>query len=568
MTIDSWPAVTLSQAHARLTAAGQPFETTTVTVRGRPMTVWKHVPATAAELFAKARTFGPREFLVLDGERVTYDAFCHAVAVLAADLQARGIRKGDRVALVMRNLPEWPVIFLATLLVGAIAVPLNAWWTGTELAYGILDSGARFVFADDERARRLTDLPPSVEQLFDEAALKNIIGAPAAWASLPDAALPDVALDPEDDATIFYTSGTSGAPKGALGTHRNLTTNIFAQPFSAARNALRRSPSALRSAGAATGTSPAGAGEGPDLPARISLVAVPFFHVVGALSNLIPTMAAGGKLIAMKKFDAREAARLIEAERITTAGGVPAVALALLDQAHDHDLSSLELVTYGGAPCPTALASRVRDQLHAMPGQGWGLTETSAACTTHSAEDYLNRPHSCGPVLPVGRLRILRDGLEVPPGMVGEVWTYGPNIVIGYWNRPAATAETFVDGWLKTGDLASLDAEGFLTIVDRAHDMVIRGGENIYCIEVENILTQHPAVLDAALVGLPHPVLGEVPGAVVQVRGALNEDDLRAFAAERMAAFKVPVRVVISNLPLPRNEGGKLAKAQLRKVFA
>ena len=550
MNDKSWPAISLEDAHARLTAPGQPFETTTVMVRGLPQTAWKHVPATAAELFARARTFGSREFLVLDDARVTYDAFTRAVTVLAADLRARGLQKGDRVALVMRNLPQWPVVLMAALLNGAIVVPLNAWWTGTELAYGILDSGARFVFADDARAQRLTDLPPSVDRLFDEAALQGIIGAPAAWASLRDAALPDVPLDPEDDATIFYTSGTSGAPKGALGTHRNLTTNIFAQPFSAARNAVRRGDAI------------------PESKPRIALVAVPFFHVVGALSNLIPTMAAGGKLILMKKFDAREAARLIEAERITTAGGVPAVALALLEQAHGHDLSSLELVTYGGAPCPTALAARVRDELGAMPGQGWGMTETSAACTTHSAQDYLHRPHSCGPVLPVGRLKVLKDGIPVPPGVVGEVWAYGPNIVKGYWNRPAATAETFVDGWVRTGDLASLDAEGFLTIVDRAHDMVIRGGENIYCIEVENILTQHPAVLDAAIVGLPHPVLGEVPGAVVQVRGALNEDDLRAFAAERMAAFKVPVRVVISQLPLPRNDGGKLAKAQLRKVFA
>jgi long-chain acyl-CoA synthetase len=554
MTDTNWPAISLTEAHARLTAPGAPFETHTVMVRGRALTVWKHVATTAAELFARAQRHGNCEFLVLEDERITYDAFARAATVLAVDLHARGLRKGDRVALAMRNLPEWPVVLMAALLNGAVVVPLNARWTGTELAYGILDSGARFVFADGERFARLGDLPPSVEQVIvtrgeGPVRLEELIGAPAAWTTLPDMPLPDIALDPEDDATIFYTSGTSGAPKGALGTHRNLTTNIFAQPFSAARNAVRRG------------------GEPAEARPRTTLVAVPFFHVVGALSNLIPTMAAGGRLILMKKFDAAAAARLIQAERVTTAGGVPAVALALLEQAHTRDLSSLELVTYGGAPCPTALAARVRDQLHAMPGQGWGMTETSAACTTHSAEDYLNRPQSCGPVLPVGRLKILRDGAEVPPGVVGEIWAFGPNIVKGYWNRPAATAETFVDGWVKTGDLASLDAEGFLTMAGRSHDMVIRGGENIYCIEVENILTQHPAVLDAALVGLPHPVLGEVPAALVQARGAVSEEDLRAFAAARMAAFKVPVRVVISNLPLPRNDGGKLAKAQLRKVF-
>ena len=180
-----------------------------------------------------------------------------------------------------------------------------------------------------------------------------------------------------------------------------------------------------------------------------------------------------------------------------------------------------------------------------MPGQGWGMTETSATCTTHSGEDYLHRPASCGPALPVGRLKVMQDGMEAPPGMAGELWAFGPNIVKGYWNRPDATAETFQDGWLKTGDLAMLDAEGFCTILDRAHDMLIRGGENIYCIEVENILIQHPAVADAALVGLPHPLLGEVPAAVVQPRpGAeVSEDDAADFAAERLAAFKVPVRV-------------------------
>jgi acyl-CoA synthetase (AMP-forming)/AMP-acid ligase II len=204
-----------------------------------------------------------------------------------------------------------------------------------------------------------------------------------------------------------------------------------------------------------------------------------------------------------------------------------------------------------------------------MPGQGWGMTETSATCTSHSGEDYLHRPASCGPALPVSRLKIMKDGIEQPSGMAGELWAFGPNVVKGYWNRLEATAELFQDGWLKTGDLAMLDGEGFCTILDRALDMLIRGGENIYCAEVENVLAQHPAVADAALVGLPHPLLGEVPAALVQARPGMapSEKALQDFAAERLAAFKVPVVIHVSKAALQRNEGGKLVKKALGKVF-
>ena len=552
--------MTLAEAHARLTAPGMPFETAEAVVRGVPMRVWKHVPATAAAAFLAARRFGAREFLVHGEERVSYDAFARAALTVAAMLAARGLRKGDRVALVMRNLPEWPVVFFGGLLAGAIMVPLNAWWTGTELAYGLLDSGARFVFADAERLARLKDLPPSVEQVFVTRAanasagvtmLEEVIGAPAHWQHLPEQAMPEAPLSPEDDATIFYTSGTTGAPKGALGTHRALTTNIFAQAFSQARNLLRQGV------------------ESPPSKQRVTLLAVPFFHVIGSLSVLLPNMAAGGKLVLMRKFDAAEAARLIAREKATVTGGVPAVALALLEQAENHDLSSLELITYGGAPCPVSLAADIRTRLGAMPGQGWGMTETSATCTTHSGQDYLHRPASCGPGLPVCRLKVMEGERELPPGLPGELWAFGPNIVKAYWNRPEATAERFRDGWVKTGDLAVLDAEGFCTILDRAEDMLIRGGENIYCSEVEQVLLQHPAVADAALVGLSHPVLGEVPAAAIQLKAGAEvaESELAAFARGRLAAFKVPVRLHVSHQALPRNQAGKLMKQALRQGF-
>jgi long-chain acyl-CoA synthetase len=555
------PALALDAAHARLTAPGTAFETLDVMVRGVPMRVWKHVPATAAEAFAKARAHGAREFLVYGRERVSYDAFARAVLRVAALLAERGLHKGDRVALVMRNLPEWPVVFMGALLAGAIVAPLNAWWSGAELGFGILDSGARFVFADAERLARLKDLPPA--QVFVARAanpppgvtvLEDIIGAPSHWGDLPDTGVPNVALAPEDDATIFYTSGTTGAPKGALGTHRSLTTNIFAMPFSNARNALRRGD-------------PLGSGNSDKQ--RITLIAVPFFHVIGSLSILLPNMAAGGKLVLMRKFDAGEALSLIAHEKVTVTGGVPAVALSLLEQLDGHDVSSLELVTYGGAPSPTSLPRRIRERLGAMPGQGWGMTETSATCTSHSGEDYLDRPASCGPALAVSRLKIIKDGIEQSAGVAGELWAFGPNVVKGYWNRPDATAERFRDGWVKTGDLAMLDSEGFLTILDREHDMLIRGGENIYCVEVERVLAQHPAVADAALIGLPHPLLGEVPAALVQMRpdAMVSEKALKDFAAEHLAAFKVPVQVKLSHQPLPRNDGGKLVKGAVREAF-
>ena len=581
MNDQSWPHLSLADAHARLTAPGMAFETVEAVVRGVSMRAWKHVPATAAEAFLAARRHGSREFLVHGDECVTYDGFARAVLMVAALLRERGLNKGDRVALVMRNLPEWPVVFLGALLAGAIMVPLNAWWTATELAYGLADSGARFVFADAERLARLTHLPPSAEHVFVTRAanpapgvtvLEETIGAPAHWHRLPELPMPDVALLPEDDATIFYTSGTTGAAKGALGTHRSLTTNIFAQPFSQARNRLRAgtgqaSPS--REAQQVEVAAAALALRRAEGEQRTTLLAVPFFHVIGSLSVLLPNMAAGGKLVLMRKFEPLEALALIAREKVTVTGGVPAVALSLLEQADGHDLSSLELVTFGGAPCPMSLAHDVRTRLHAMPGQGWGMTETSATCTTHSGQDYLHRPASCGPALPVCRLKIMQDGKELPAGRPGELWAFGPNIVKGYWNRPEASAERFQDGWLKTGDLAMLDEEGFCTILDRAEDMLIRGGENIYCSEVENVLIQHPAVADAALVGLSHPLLGEVPAAAVQLRAgaSVSEDVLKDFAGKRLAAFKVPVHFRLSPNPLPRNQAGKLVKRALRKAF-
>jgi long-chain acyl-CoA synthetase len=570
-----WPVMTVAQAHAQLTAPGQRFEIEDRVIRGIPTRTWKNAPATLREVFLNGRAFGEREFLVYEGDRATFEAFARATVTLARRLQADGVVKGDRVAVIMRNLPEWPVAFFAASLAGAIATPLNAWWTGAELEYGLADSGARIALVDDERLERLESHLagcPDLERIYVTRhqgeltdprvrRLEEVIGPVNGWGDLPEAPLPDVPLDPEDDATILYTSGTTGKPKGALGTHRNITSNIMASGIAATRNFLRRGE-------------PPPESDPHKLPQRVTLLVVPMFHATGLSATVSPAVNSGGKLVLMRRFDAGAALKLIQDERVTTTGGVPTIAWQLIEHPARaaHDLSSLQSITYGGAPSAPELVRKMVEVFPgSLPGNGWGMTETTATFTSHLGRDYEARPDSCGPAAPVGEMKIMSlDGrTQLATGEVGELWVKGPQVVRGYWRKPDATAETFVEGWLRTGDLARLDEEGFCFIIDRAKDMLIRGGENIYCVEVENVLYDHPEVMDAALVGVPHKTLGEEPAAVVHLKpgGSASEDELRAWVRERLASFKVPVRIVFWPETLPRNANGKILKTELKKVF-
>jgi long-chain acyl-CoA synthetase len=568
-----WPFLSIPEAHARLTAPGERFETEDVVIRGISTRTWKTAPPTLRHVFLNGRAYADRTFLVYENDRATYEAFARAAITLAHRLIEEGVRKGDRIAIVMRNLPEWPVAFYAAILAGAIATPLNAWWTGPELEYGLFDSGAKVAIVDGERLERIEDaLPrcPDLTKVFVARApdaakgkietLESVIGAVNAWPALPDRALPDVPIASDDDATIFYTSGTTGKPKGALGSHRNMTSNIITTAFSAARAALRR--------GAEPPPIP-----GPNSPQRASLLVVPLFHVTGCSSNMGPMINSGGKLVLMHKWDAEPAMALIEKERVTQTGGVPTIAWQLIEHParEKYDLSSLDLISYGGAPSAPELVRRIKEVFpKAQPGNAWGMTETTATFCGHVGEDYINRPDSCGCPPPIGAFKIIgEDGETLGVGGVGELWVKGPQVVRAYWNKPEATAETFVDGWLKTGDLARADEEGFITIVDRSKDMLIRGGENIYSVEVENVLYEHPAVMDAALIAIPHRTLGEEPGAVVHLKpgATATEDELRAFVRARLAAFKVPVRVAFMPEMLPRNPNGKIMKSELKGIF-
>ncbi|MEN2785244.1 class I adenylate-forming enzyme family protein [Sphingomonas qilianensis] len=569
VTLDpSWPALSLADAEALLTAPGAKFEMETITLRGVPTRVWKNAPPSLAWLAQAARAHGARVFTIYEDERVTFEAQYRAVAMLATRLQAMGVAKGDRVALAMRNLPEWPVIFFAAASIGAIVVPLNAWWTAGELEYGVDDSGARVLFVDDERHQRFIEAAPAlpaVERLIVARAssplegrasrLEDLIGTPHDYAALEEVPFPQVPIAPDDDATIFYTSGTTGSPKGALGTHRNLMTNIMSSGYGAARALLRRGEPV------------------PDPVPRTSLTVIPLFHVTACSAGLMGMVASGSTAIFMRKWDVVRAMELIEREQVHMTGGVPTIAWQLLEhpERSRYDLSSLEVIAYGGAPSAPELVRRIHEEFGALPGNGWGMTETMATVTSHAAEDYLNRPTSAGPPVAVADLKIMdEDGArEVPVGQVGELWARGPMVVKGYWNKPEATAETFVDGWVRTGDLARLDDEGFVYIVDRAKDMIIRGGENIYSSEVENVLYAHPAVTDCALIGLPHRVLGEEPAAVVHLAPGLtaSEAELQAWVRARLAVFKTPVAIRFVDQTLPRNANGKILKKDLKALF-
>jgi long-chain acyl-CoA synthetase len=567
----AFPAMSIEHAHQLLTAPGTMLEVGEEEVRGIRMKVWKAAPPTLREVYALGALFGGRDQLVFEDERASVAAFQAAAAKFSHQLIADGVQRGDRVAVIMRNLPEWPVAFWGGVLAGAIVTPLNAWWTGQELEYGLKNSGSSIAVMDIERYERLREhidncpdlrkiyVSRSREEIADPrvARLETIVGATNDWASLPPLAPPDLTAKPDDDTAIFYTSGTTGLPKGAVISHRNIISNMFNSASAQARAFLRR------------GEAPPA--PDPNGPQKAFLISVPFFHATGCFAIMIPSLMTGNKIVMQRRWDCDQALRLMEKERVTHFGGVPTIAWQVLEHpdVDKYDLSSIEGVAYGGAPAAPELVKRIKARFPtAQPSQGWGMTETSATATSNGAEDYMRKPASCGVPAATGEAKIVSlEGQELPRGEVGELWYKGPIVVRGYWQNEKATNETFIDGWVKTGDLAKIDDEGFIYIVDRAKDMLIRGGENIYCVEVENALYDHPSVMDAAVIGKPHLQLGEEPLAVVYLKPGTTAtvEELRHHCAQKIAAFKVPVDVIFWPETLPRNANGKIVKTELKK---
>jgi long-chain acyl-CoA synthetase len=546
---------------AALTGPGGEFEIVEETIRGIPTRVFRNAPRSLVEILEVSRGYGDRTFVVYEDDSWTFAEHHAVVARLADRLVADfGVRKGDRVAVAMRNYPEWIASFWATVATGAIVVPLNAWWKAGELQYALADSGAKVLIADEERATMLD------AHLGDTAVETRIVarGSVDGWlefdeviaAAPADVALPAVGIEPDDDATIFYTSGTTGVPKGAVGTHRNICTITWNAQLTLARGAALA---------------------GKELPPLIDrpqagrLLSVPLFHVTGCHATMVGSVYAGSKIVMMYRWNPERALELIERERLTAFGGVPSMVWEVLESPKfaEHDLSSVTNIGYGGAPAPPELVRRISEHFPvAAPGNGYGLTETSSVAISIGGADYVRKPHSIGTPIPVVDVKVVdATGEEVPPGIVGELLIKGPNVVRGYWNKPEETARTFVDGWLHTGDLASIDEEGFVVLADRAKDVVIRGGENVYCAEVEGVLYEHPAIFEATVIGVPHRVLGEEVGAVVVLRPGrtATAEELQAHVRERLAGFKVPTHVWFREEPLPRNPAGKVLKRELRE---
>jgi long-chain acyl-CoA synthetase len=555
--------MTRDEALAMLTAPGAPFEMVEVDVDGVVVSAFASAPPSLRGLLESSRSHGDRDFLVYQHERYTFADHLGIVAGLARWLaDEHGIGKGDRVAIGMRNYPQWVMAFWAVQALGAVVVPLNAWGTAPELRYALDDSGARFAVLDGEREDRMAaDL--------DELGLPSLVvrptGALRAGASSWDdvfagldrsVAMPDVDIEPDDPATIIYTSGTTGLPKGALASQRNHVTNYLAVALGGAVERV-------------TSPSPAEPSAEPLPPA--SLHTYPFFHI-GGLSMIYLATGFGQKLVLQYRWDLDEALDLIEQEQVTSMAAVPTILRQMLESPDldRRDLSTLATLGSGGAPVPPDLVARAEEHFGATvsSSNGYGLTETTGGATGNRGADYVARPSSVGrPMLGI-QLKVVDPGTgaDLPVGQVGELWFRGATIVSGYWNKPEATAEAFTDGWFRTGDLGYIDDEGFVYVVDRLKDVVIRGGENVYCAEVEAVLFEHPDVADVAVIGVPHQELGEQVAAIVEpkrgasVTAASLQDHVRA----RLANFKVPEVVVFRAEPLPRTATGKVLKRDLR----
>lgn len=553
-------AMSYDQAADHVTATNPTFELSTANIRGVDYTVYKNIPGDVAAMMRASREAmdnGAAEYLVFEGERWTYDAFIGDVNRLAHVLSTQfGVTRGTRVALAMRNCPELLLGMMAIASLGGVVVFLNGWWTTEELDYALQDSAAKLVLADGDRAARLAPI--------EQALGLTIIGTrdaqtPQHYADLMkdqgDVDAPDVAIDTDDDFAIMYSSGTTGKPKGVVQTHRGVVNAVYSWLLTFVMGPLIDPP------------------EDPDAvaPRPAVLIVTPLFHVTATHPSFMLSMPAGAKVVVMPKWDARKAVELIRDEKITRFLGVPTQSADLVVAAREmgEELPLLTYVGSGGAKRPAAQVAEIAQTFkNAAVATGWGMTETNAIGIGMLGDEYLERPGAVGRLYPaVQELRFLDDaGQPVGVGEVGEITVKSPCNMREYLNKPQATAEVLQDGWLRSGDLGYIDADGIVTIVDRKKNIIIRGGENIACLDVEGALHRHPAVAEACVFSVPHDRLGEVVGASVQLKPgqSVDEEDLKAFLRDHIAKFKVPEHFWFQRDPLPRGTTDKIDRRALQ----
>jgi acyl-CoA synthetase (AMP-forming)/AMP-acid ligase II len=522
----------------------------------RGQAIVANFPATLPSLF---RTFcalnGESEAIVAGDERLSFADLDRWSEQLAKALVSRGIAKGDRVGIAMRNCPAWVVGYMGIVKAGGVATLLNGWWQPQEMNQALELVEPKLILADPPRAKRIEGVCGSCELVILpieqhlEAALAPILDEAA------DADLPDVT--PEDEATILFTSGSTGESKGALSTHRAVTTGVYAYATGlivllGLLTEENRAPTAKR-----------------------TLINVPLFHVTGEVPVLLNSFVINRCMVMMAKWDPGEALRLIEQEGITYFVGVPTMSLELMNHPdrHKYDLSSLSDIAAGGAPRPTSHVERLQAEFpKAQPALGYGLTETNAVGCSNFWGNYAAKPDSTGRAhKPFVELAILgKDDAHLPTGERGEIGVRSAANIKGYWRNPEATDALFTkDGYVRTGDVGYLDEDGYLFIVDRKKDIIIRGGENIACAEVEAEIYSHAAVAEVAVIGMPDDRLGEVPVAVLYLHAdvSLSEDELRAYLEPRIAAFKIPARFIFADEPLPRLGTGKIDRIAIKAQY-
>ena len=550
----------LLKAREELTGPGGEFEIVEAEVLGNRLRVYKNAPPSVREVWLSTLQFPERDYLVYQDERWTYADAHRDVASAAAWMAEQGVKPGDRVAIAMRNYPEWMLLYWACVATGVVVVGMNAWWTPEEMDYALKDSEPKVLFADSERLERALSIDGVTDRM-------KVVGVRAPDAPAPviqwsdvlahGGDLPQVTVDPDSDACIFYTSGTTGFPKGAQLTHRGCVSNLLNMAFSAASTTLATAR--------ATGEMPPPPEEAP---VPVGLITTPLFHVTANNCAAYLITAAGGKIVLMYRWDAGEALKLVETEKVTAMSGVPIMARELINHPDfaTTDTSSLQTLGGGGAQLPPDLVHKIDSSVEtARPNTGYGMTETCGIITSVSADFFIDKPDSAGPAMPNFEAKCVNElGETLPQGEVGELWVKGSSVIKGYINRPEATAESITDGWLHTGDIARIDEDGFIFIVDRKKDMVLRGGENVYCAEVEAAVYRHPSVAECSVFGVPDDRLGEEVGVAIVLKPGedVSADALREHCAGIMAKHKVP-RYVWFLTALPRNASGKFVKRDL-----